>query len=790
MKLKPINIILLLALLASSASAQNNWSYYGTDFWMAFLPNWYETDNDVYSFCVAAERPCTVTITNPASGWSHVMNVQGGQATTYQVPQAQSPNLYQTASCTITHKGIHVTSTDTIMLFAMNNSGTPQSSDATSVMPTASLASNYIVQTYPVNNNVSQYHSCFSVVATEDNTLVDIVFSDATLGGFVAGDAITVTMNAGDVYQVKSPLYRGDFSGTRVTARDCKRVAVFSGATLARVPNGSTISGDHIFQQNLPTQVWGQSWVLIPQLSSETRIYYRLTAGEDTCRISCNGSYHSTVLPYHTVDMSPTVGMTVQSSAPAAVFGYTQSRNNSSPGCHGDVSGFPVPPFEQAVDRVIFPTFSVSSRSPYTTSYYISAVVPAGETALLRLDGNPVTGFQTIGGQYAYAICPISVGYHLLTTQGSGFVANAYGMAENYEAYGFNLGCRTLAIAPPHHDTVDTSVCFLPIVFRGQTINDAGPHLLGDSCSGTTLLNITLNPSYNIRIDTATCDSLLPWGDTILTAGVHSFRDWTVHGCDSITLITLRRWPSYTDVIDTVFCGDTLFLSDTVITTSGTYSRRHTTLHGCDSSITMNLSIRPEYFFTIDTALCLDSLLWEDTVFRHLGEHQYHYTTVHGCDSVANIVLRLLPSYDTLYRVVISDTESYTWIDGNTYTASIDTTLRYVNRYGCDSLLRLSLTVERVPSRTSLWVPNVFTPGRPDNSLFRVYGKNLADYEIFIFQRWGMLVFHSADPEEPWDGTYKGIPCHQGTYVYIIHFREESSPKEKQSMVGTVTLLR
>lgn len=760
------------------------------DFWLAFLPNWYESDNDVYSFCVAAERPCTVTIANPTTGWSYVMNVQGGQATTYQVPSTQSSNLYQTASCTITHTGIHVTSTDTIMLFAMNNSGTPQSSDATSVMPTASLGSNYIVQTYPVNNYIGHYHSCFSVVATDDSTEVDILLSDATSAGHSAGDAITVTMNAGDVYQVKSPVFQGDFSGTKVTARNCKRVAVFSGATLARVPNGSTFSGDHIFQQNLPTQVWGQSWVLIPRLSSETRIYYRLTAGEDTCRIFCNGSYHSTALPYHTVDLSPTVGMTVQSSAPAAVFGYTQSRNNSSPGCHGDVSGFPVPPFEQAVDRVIFPTFPVSSRSPYTTSYYISAVVPAGETALLRLDGNPVTRFQTIGGQYAYVICPISAGYHLLTTQGSGFVANSYGMAENYEAYGFNLGCRTMAIAPPHHDTVDTTVCFLPITFRGQTINDAGPHLLGDSCSGTTLLNITLTPSYNIRIDTATCDSILPWGDTILTAGVHSFRERTVHGCDSITLITLRRWTSYTDMIDTVFCGDTLFISDTAVTTSGTYSNHFSTIHGCDSIVTLNVTIHPEYSFTIDTTSCFDTVHWEDTVFCNSGEHQYHYTSVHGCDSVANIVVHLLPSYDTLYYVVITDTESYTWINGLTYTASIDTTIRYVNQYGCDSILRLVLKVEKYPSQASLWIPNVFTPNRSDNNLFRVYGKNLADYEIFIFQRWGMFVFHSTDPAEPWDGTYKGIPCQQGTYAYVIHYRDDNSPKGRKSVVGSVTLIR
>ena len=90
----------------------------------------------------------------------------------------------------------------------------------------------------------------------------------------------------------------------------------------------------------------------------------------------------------------------------------------------------------------------------------------------------------------------------------------------------------------------------------------------------------------------------------------------------------------------------------------------------------------------------------------------------------------------------------------------------------------------------SVWYPNAFTPRLETNREFRAFTNNqLEDYEIYIYDRGGQLVFHSVDPAEPWDGTCKGRECQQGAYVWIAHYRRpgvERLLKQK----GTVLLLK
>ena len=43
---------------------------------------------------------------------------------------------------------------------------------------------------------------------------------------------------------------------------------------------------------------------------------------------------------------------------------------------------------------------------------------------------------------------------------------------------------------------------------------------------------------------------------------------------------------------------------------------------------------------------------------------------------------------------------------------------------------------------------------------------------------------------DSWDGTYKGAPCPQGAYVYLITYTTVSQPSHPQRVKGTVLLLR
>ncbi len=91
----------------------------------------------------------------------------------------------------------------------------------------------------------------------------------------------------------------------------------------------------------------------------------------------------------------------------------------------------------------------------------------------------------------------------------------------------------------------------------------------------------------------------------------------------------------------------------------------------------------------------------------------------------------------------------------------------------------------------SVWYPNAFTPRLENNNTFRAYTNNvLVDYEIFIYNRQGALVFHSVDPHEGWDGFCNGEPCPQGAYVYIATYKRDDGSTRTLSQKGTVTLLR
>lgn len=171
------------------------------------------------------------------------------------------------------------------------------------------------------------------------------------------------------------------------------------------------------------------------------------------------------------------------------------------------------------------------------------------------------------------------------------------------------------------------------------------------------------------------------------------------------------------------------------------------------------------------------------------------------------IGIRLTPDYidSDNPSVQFSDTSRYatqslwTFGDGNSSTTrsvvytftdlsqdSILITLRTANPLGCyrDTAFYIPVGIFTV------WYPNAFTPRMDDNNVFRAFTNNeLVDYELNIYNRGGALVFHSTDPAEEWDGTYKGQDCMQGAYVYIATYRRPGVER-LIFQKGTVMLIR
>jgi gliding motility-associated-like protein len=69
------------------------------------------------------------------------------------------------------------------------------------------------------------------------------------------------------------------------------------------------------------------------------------------------------------------------------------------------------------------------------------------------------------------------------------------------------------------------------------------------------------------------------------------------------------------------------------------------------------------------------------------------------------------------------------------------------------------------------FVPTAFTPnGDGLNDVFRVIGlyRNI-NFHMYIYNRWGGLIFESDNIDDGWDGTYKNGKCEPDTYAWVVH---------------------
>jgi gliding motility-associated-like protein len=92
----------------------------------------------------------------------------------------------------------------------------------------------------------------------------------------------------------------------------------------------------------------------------------------------------------------------------------------------------------------------------------------------------------------------------------------------------------------------------------------------------------------------------------------------------------------------------------------------------------------------------------------------------------------------------------------------------------------------------NIYIPNAFTPnGDQVNDFFLTFGYGFDKYDMYILDRWGLLLFHSTDPETGWDGTVGGngeTPCQNDVYEFIVIVRDFKG--ERHRYVGHVTLVR
>jgi type IX secretion system substrate protein len=228
--------------------------------------------------------------------------------------------------------------------------------------------------------------------------------------------------------------------------------------------------------------------------------------------------------------------------------------------------------------------------------------------------------------------------------------------------------------------------------------NSTATHILTNvaGCDSLVTLNLTVNYS-NTGTDVQTaCDSFT-WIDGITYTSSNSTATHiltNVLGCDSV--LTLNLTVNYSNTgTDVQTACDSFTWIDGLTYTSSNSTATHilTNVAGCDSLVTLNLTVNYSNTGT-DAQTACDSFTWIDGITYTSSNSQASYTltNVAGCDSI--VTLNLTVNYSNTGTDVQTACDSFTWIDGLTYTSSNSTATHILtNVAGCDSVVTLNLTV-------------------------------------------------------------------------------------------------
>jgi gliding motility-associated-like protein len=217
-----------------------------------------------------------------------------------------------------------------------------------------------------------------------------------------------------------------------------------------------------------------------------------------------------------------------------------------------------------------------------------------------------------------------------------------------------------------------------------------------NGCDSLVTLDLTINNSYSTTDNHGACDSYT-WidGNTYTTSNnTATVMLTSISGCDSLVTLDLIIDNSLTGTDVITACDSYTWIDGTTYTSSNNSATILLTASGgCDSLVTLNLTLGNSNTGT-DVITSCDSYTWIDgtTYTSSNNSATVVLSNASGCDSTVTLDLTITNS--NTGTDVITSCDSYTWIDGVTYTSSNNSaTVVLSNTAGCDSTVTLDLTI-------------------------------------------------------------------------------------------------
>ncbi|MFK7786320.1 MAG: gliding motility-associated C-terminal domain-containing protein [Crocinitomicaceae bacterium] len=437
--------VVLFTQLSSTSIAQGTIPSIGVDFWYGYMHNSGSTNQELRLF-ISSQVATSGTVDIPLQAWSTNFTVAPNQTTTVIIPNNVGETI---GSDLIESKGIHVTTADSVSLFAINFA--TFSADASKILPKQSLGIDYLVTAY--NGLGVQSRSELLIVATEDNTQIEITPSVLTQGMNAAGVPYIINIDAGETYQLRALSSIEDLTGTRIKSTplsgDCRPFAVFAGAECTNVPVGCSTC-DHLYDQLFPVETWGTEYYVAPY--ETTGVFsYRVIARDNGTLVSINGAAPTPMTSGQVIEFNNVAtDVQVVGNNPIQVVQYMQGDACS---LNGDPAMLVLNANDQKIDNVTFSTVS----SAVITNHFLNIIVETADIGNVLLDNTiiPASSFSTFSTNplNSYAQLPLSQGSHSLASN-NGVTGYVYGMG-TAESYSYSVGSFK---AEPQFQ-VDTTIC-------------------------------------------------------------------------------------------------------------------------------------------------------------------------------------------------------------------------------------------------------------------------------------------------------------------------------------------
>jgi hypothetical protein len=467
-------LALLLVFMAAIAVtvAQEEFSTQGDHFIFGYPPNFHGSST--------AESYCLISITGDPGTTGYIdfyfengttsrrdfMIDQNGVYTRRYNRSIYSVEVENNASL---YSSFEIRSDADVSVYAHNMS--VYTSESMIVYPVNTLGVDYYIMSYQslIRNTgfTQQWHpSQFLVVATEDNTTINLFYADNV--DHSAELQQTITLDKNQSFLVESAFFEegNDLTGSRVEAD--KPIAVMGSHNRAVVPtDGSASSYDYLLEMMPPKVTWAGEFYFVPfqqpndQINANEPDIFRISPIFNDTEIRINNVLVDILDAGETLQLDLVDAGKVKATAPIIVAQYKKSNSDGSTNTReSDPFMMIVPPAEQYMESYQF--YSVSdNRFP---DHYITAIVPTADLGSVLLDGaapNILDQGLIPNSDYSYFFVEVAPGVHDITADVPfGLYVYGYGPAESYGYIG-GSAMRRIDNNPPVFAFTSEDECFV-----------------------------------------------------------------------------------------------------------------------------------------------------------------------------------------------------------------------------------------------------------------------------------------------------------------------------------------